>query len=102
MTSETEDLLRGSKEEWERAEHALDRLIAAHHNLLRDGTQADGAPDVPPEAAPALPVVVQQPAAAPVAPVVVSRWPTVILLAALSISAALVMSAAIIAVAKLL
>lgn len=101
MTSDTEDIQHDSKQEWEHAEQALDRLIAAHHNLLRAGARADTRASQT-ETVPASAAVVQLPAAIPAAPSALSRWPTVILLSALSLSAALVVSAAIIAVAKLL
>ncbi|MGD9920674.1 MAG: hypothetical protein AB7V13_04390 [Pseudorhodoplanes sp.] len=82
--------LPAGRAEWERAERAVDRLIAARNNLMLAHDQAG------------------QDSGAPLARTVNTaerpsgRWPTVILLAALSISVALIVSAAFISIALLL
>lgn len=108
MTSDTHDVLPDGKAEWERAERAVDRLIAAHHNLMRDGDDTEDQPGSVHAAVPAAPAAVPAahapeptvpaPAAEPSRP----HWPTVILLSVVWISVALVVSAAILSVATLL
>jgi hypothetical protein len=110
MTSDTHDVLPGGKAEWERAERAVDRLIAAHHNLMRDGGDTADQPGsvhaAAPDAAAAIPAAaaLEPAAAAPEPAAQPSRlhWPTVILLSVVWISVALVVSAAILSVAMLL
>lgn len=111
MTSDSHEALSEGSVEWQRAEQALDRLIAAHHNLMRDGGTVAAAPGPHHAAVPAAPdvdlaadpaAIAAVPTVLPVAQAALSRWPTVVLLSAVWISVALVVSAAILSVAKLL
>jgi hypothetical protein len=96
MTSDSHDVLADGTAEWERAEQAVNRLIAARHNLLRDDGDAERTSGSPPSATTA------EPAAAPAAQSAAGRWMTVVLLAALWLSIGLIVSAAILSVAMLL
>jgi hypothetical protein len=102
MTSDSHDVLADGAAEWQRAEQAVSRLIAAHHNLTRDDSDA-GRANGPHHPAPtATPVPATPASATPVAPSSAGRWMTVVLLAALWIAIGLVVSAAILSVAMLL
>jgi hypothetical protein len=125
MTSDTHHVLRGDKAEWERAERAVVHLIAARHSLTLDDGDKDkeGRPGAIPAAVPvavaAVPDAPESESAAIAAETVTvapesaaiaaelaaplrPRWPTIILLSVVWISVALVVSAAIVSVAKLL
>lgn len=93
MTSDSHDVLADGTADWERAEQAITRLIAARHNLARDDGDAGRTSGL-------LPSATTAGAAAP--PPSARRWTTVVLLAALWLSIGLVVSAAILSIAMLL
>jgi hypothetical protein len=96
MTSDSHDVLADGTAEWKRAEEAVSRLIAAHHNLSRDDGDVERTDGSHPSAA------MPGSEAAPIAQPSSGRWMTVVLLAALWLSIGLVVSAAIFSVAMLL